>query len=991
MIKLTKIVNDGGVVLTKSVGIGPDGGIVKTVGGKVFSAAYSVLDIEWSQFGQFLTELEHDSCIMPGVATAGRRQGVIKTKAWIEENPDLSAGAAIRGKQDFCWGDGAKFLVLDFDKIPAGADDPTSVLTDFFKIAPVFAGLDYWLLPSASSFLWKEEAGIAAEQLSGLCGLHAYFRLDAGIDVELVKEYISVQLALHSTEGGVYFTLQDGWQAGSGRIPVIVKRTLVDLAVFQPFRLFFSSGMKCGPGLVQKRGSAVRFFPAAGAAGNIVSADFAVSKESKALAGAAERRLKDAFMVEIGFGALKSAEIEIASKRDGVSGKAVREAWEATERGIVVGSLSVLMDSGEWVKAWKLKLFPEEFDRKTCHDPLEPDYGGVGAGSGGDNKAIVYSSLTDAMSKCVIISQAHGGRTFRVVLDQQSVEEALTMFSSVDEIEDVLGSEWLRLLMFDEGIDDRARERLMGKVQERFAAGFASKSEVKDLLVATMGEGLERGSDSGDVLRALNARFATAEIGKSGAFRVLYRGGGGTGEGDLGGGWYMQKKDDFLLSNNVSGGVVTVWSSGARKKVPAATYWLKAWPGRKHYSSVFFNPGKAPGETVLEGTGLDGIGGERRALNLWEGFTVDPVVGRACGIGEGRGCIRCFVQGGFDLKCCSANSSARKSIGDAVDIIYWLRHIYECVCRENADHFIWVLDWLCDIVQRPGGKRPGTALVVHGEQKGTGKEVVIAPLLKLLGGAGLMTSKMDNISGKFNAVMESKVLVFADEATWGRGHEVKSALKSLITGDTLVVEPKGIDAYSVRNYVRLYAASNNEQAYPAEEGERRAAIFQISEHRKGQLEEWFYKFVDQDLGVLLDELLHWEIKSNLKLIPNTDSLRAHKEIHMAKKIDWVFWEYLVSAEDGVVWDAEGVGQRVCYEILEKYFIDGGFQNFKHEGYSTLTWNEFKIRLGHFFDRNGLIGAKDEGPRMNPLLRKKAKHFHLKPVEECRRLLKQLVE
>jgi len=963
LVRFTKVTDDSGVV-TKSVSLGPDGKVVKAGGGKVCSGTFSVVDVAWAEFGQFLMGLGHDSCIMPGVAIGGRREGTIKTKAFIADNPDC--GALVRGKDGFVWGDGAKALVLDFDKIPAGRD-AESVITDFLEIAPVFKHLDFWLLPSSSSHLWKVGAGEAEAELSGLRGLHAYFRIDAGIDPDLVKEYISVQLSLHA--GGVYFTLQDGFVSGEGRIPVVVKRTSVDLAMFQPFRLLFSSGMKCGAGLSQRRGSAV-WFPAADAAGT-VGADFAVSREAKAAALVCERGLKDAFMKEVGFGALKSAEIEIASKRDGVSAGLVKANWEATERGLVVGSSTVLLDSGEWVKAWRLKLFAEEFDRKTCHDPLEPDYGGKGAG--GANKAIIYSS--SMMNKCSIVSQAHGGRVFRVVLDQQSVVEVLAMFSSVDEIEEVLGSEWLRLLMFDEGIDDRARERLLGKVQEKFNIQFATRTEVKDLLVATMGEGVEKGSDSVEALASLNTRFATAEIGKAGAFRVLYRGSAG---------WHMQKKDDFLLSNNVSGGVVTVWAAGARKKVPAATYWLKAWPGRKHYNKVFFDPAQAPGEVV-------------DALNLWEGFTVEGVAGRGCG--RERGCIECFVTSGFNLNCCSAGNSYHtqaqaSSSADAADIVYWLRHIYECVCREKSEDFIWVLDWLCDIVQRPGGKRPGTALVVHGEQKGTGKEVVIAPILALLGGAGLMTSKMDNISGKFNAVMESKVLVFADEATWGRGHEVKSALKSLVTGPTLVVEPKGIDAYSVRNFVRLYAASNNEQAYPAEEGERRAAIFNISEHRKGQLEEWFYKFVDQDLGVLLDELLHWKIESNLKLIPNTDSLRVHKEIHMAKKIDWVFWEYLTDqreAGDDLIWDSAGVGQKICYEILEKYFVDGGFSNFRHEGYSTLTWNEFKVRLRLFFERNDLVGSKAEGAQMNSVTRKKARHFILKPVSECMLLLKKLVE
>lgn len=954
MIRFTKITDNTGV-LTKTISLGANGELIRTGGGRVYSGKFEVIDLAWSQFGSFLTELNHSECIMPGIARDGLRRGEIRTKAWLEENPAAAANGStlVRGKEGFCWGSTSKFLVIDFDKIDSSVcSTAAEVLQNFFKIAPAFAAFDYWLLPSSSSYIYND---ISGEAISGLRGLHAYFKVAGNLDADLIKEYLSTQLSL--SPGGVYFTLQDGWKAGEGRIPVIVKRTAVDTAVFQPFRYWFASGMHCGDGLSQRRGEAQWF---AAASTTAVSADFHISEASRREAAAIERSLRDTFAKQINFAGLRVSEIEIAAKRDGVGGKVVKQAWEAAERGIIVGSNTVKLDNGKWEKAWRFLLFPDDWNGATCHDPLEPEYCG-----GASNKAIIYSAADTG--RCSIVSQAHGGRSFKVVLDQHSVSEVLSMFESADEIEDVLGSEWLRLLLFNEGIDDRTRERLLSKVQTAFSVEFATRTQVKELLVATMGEGLEAGSGGtgeGPLLE-LNAKYATAEIGKAGAFRVLYKVAGESG-------WYMQRKEDFLSANNVSGGTVRVWQGGTRKLVQAASYWLKAWPGRKHYHSVFFDPALPAGE--IEG----------RGLNIWEGFTVEPTRGRVCGNAPNRSCIRCFVDSGFALDCCSHCK------GTAKGIIYWLRHIYECVCREDSEHFIWVLDWLCDVIQRPGGNRPGTALVVHGEQKGTGKEVVIAPLLKLLGGAALQTSKMDNISGKFNAVMESKVLVFADEATWGKGHEVKSALKSLITGETLVVEPKGIDAYSVRNYVRLYAASNREQAYPAEEGERRAAIFNISEHRKGQLKEWFLRFVDQDLSILLDELLHWEIKSNLKLIPNTKSLQAHKELHMAKKIDWVFWNYMVDIDDGLVWDEAGVGQHVCFELLEKYYIDGGFNHFKNEGYATLTWNEFKVRLRLFFEKNDLIGSKAEGPRMNPLLRKKAKHFVLKPISECKKLLAALV-
>jgi hypothetical protein len=157
----------------------------------------------------------------------------------------------------------------------------------------------------------------------------------------------------------------------------------------------------------------------------------------------------------------------------------------------------------------------------------------------------------------------------------------------------------------------------------------------------------------------------------------------------------------------------------------------------------------------------------------------------------------------------------------------YLKHLRDVICDSNELHGNYVLDLLADCVQRPGAPI-GKCLVLRGQQ-GTGKSVFVESFGRLFGDAGFVAvSSREAIVGKFNAHLAGRVVVFADEAVWGGNRQDIGTLKSLITQETMNIEPKGIDRTTVPNCVHLFMATNEEWAFPAGDYERRGVILDIN-------------------------------------------------------------------------------------------------------------------------------------------------------------------
>jgi hypothetical protein len=189
-----------------------------------------------------------------------------------------------------------------------------------------------------------------------------------------------------------------------------------------------------------------------------------------------------------------------------------------------------------------------------------------------------------------------------------------------------------------------------------------------------------------------------------------------------------------------------------KKWVDFGSYWL-GHTDRRQYSDVIFSP-----NADIPGT-----------YNLWRGFSVQP------------------IQGVWVLM---------------------KRHILEVVCGGNTQQYDYFIGWMAYAVQYP--ERPAeVALVLRGLQ-GTGKGVVARAFGKLFGQHFLQISQTRHLTGHFNAHLSDCVVLFADEAFWAGDKQGEGVLKALITEPRLVIEPKGVNAYSVENRLHVMIASNSD-------------------------------------------------------------------------------------------------------------------------------------------------------------------------------------
>lgn len=257
------------------------------------------------------------------------------------------------------------------------------------------------------------------------------------------------------------------------------------------------------------------------------------------------------------------------------------------------------------------------------------------------------------------------------------------------------------------------------------------------------------------------------------------------------------------------------------KTVEASTLWLRS-PARREYKHVTFAPGKTlPPE----------------CLNLYRGLSVEPRKGE-------WGLFR--------------------------------DHIYNVICSQRQEIFEYVICWLAHLFQHPGGKRPGTALVLQGEQ-GTGKGTFVSQVGKIVSNHFLHVTQAGSITGRFNGPLKDALLAFVDEGFWAGDKTSEGVLKGLITEDSVSIEMKGKEIFSVPNYLRIIIASNNDWVVPAAIDERRFCCIIVSSERRG--DHAYFKAINQQMdaggreAMLYDLLFEVPLDNfNLRTIPKTKDL-----------------------------------------------------------------------------------------------------------------------
>ena len=160
-----------------------------------------------------------------------------------------------------------------------------------------------------------------------------------------------------------------------------------------------------------------------------------------------------------------------------------------------------------------------------------------------------------------------------------------------------------------------------------------------------------------------------------------------------------------------------------------------------------------------------------------------------------------------------------------------LAFIKDVIASGRDDVYNYVLDWFAWKVRNPLEK-PGTNLVLIGGQ-GTGKSTLGKMLCDIFGpDYAIHVTHESHLLGRFNGHQEGKLVMFADEAIFGRNPAVAGVYKGLTTEETMLIERKGVDARRVRNRLAIIVASNTLSAVPVEPGDRRATVLEVSSARK---------------------------------------------------------------------------------------------------------------------------------------------------------------
>lgn len=351
-------------------------------------------------FSEILSSLKSTEALVLVPPPDGKESAAVVTEAMLSGVPD----AISRGKAFFAHQQAPSVLGLDFD-VKDWPDDikqrvrdtPGEITGVLASVFPAFAEVCTVMRPSSSTGV----RNIADGQSTGAnSGQHRYAFVLDGSDIAAFADRLFDRLVL-AGYGFPFITK-------SGAVSV---RTLVDgIATKGPERLWYEadailddSRLAYTPGAREPR----IINPAGGFCDTRELAPLSDLEQAQLASRIEAIKHSCADRAAAISAAYRNIEIEKHTQKGMQRAAAEHIVAAAVERSDLMGGFEIRLDDGRWVTVDEILADKPQFHRKTCADPIEPEYGG------GRNKAIIY---TDG-SYAHIASQAHGGADYRLVED----------------------------------------------------------------------------------------------------------------------------------------------------------------------------------------------------------------------------------------------------------------------------------------------------------------------------------------------------------------------------------------------------------------------------------------------------------------------------------------------------------------------------------------------------------------------------------------------
>ncbi len=424
--------SDSDGIMTKVIQDDGRGGIVKDASHcKMVRGGMTVNSLSFESLAQTLPSLKAGTAL--ALCNVARDDAAVVARGIEQE------GALQRTLENFSWGAGPAYLLLDVDpQIDMPPDEPETLIKYLDKAWPGISSAKRIESPGTSACI-QDELGQAR---TGLGSYHIYMAIeDMGrVLASLPGERPSEQLrALRER------ILVRCWNAGLGFIFIdsagrMHPRTLIDLSVFSPERLIFEAAPILPAGWSQ-----VRPLP------KVIDGGWLPVEIMTTPLTPQERRSYQSAVSETKSQRIDKAEAVAASYRKREVKKLIGGGMCHDEaKRLVRSRRDGIVDGEDWlhfqgdtepVKARQVLLSPSDYEGRYLADPVEPDYGGAPGDIVRSKACLQVDELTGEVK---IHSFAHGGINYRVQLDRKAYLALIEQLHK--DGGDALGH-WKRLLV----------------------------------------------------------------------------------------------------------------------------------------------------------------------------------------------------------------------------------------------------------------------------------------------------------------------------------------------------------------------------------------------------------------------------------------------------------------------------------------------------------------------------------------------------------------
>lgn len=176
---------------------------------------------------------------------------------------------------------------------------------------------------------------------------------------------------------------------------------------------------------------------------------------------------------------------------------------------------------------------------------------------------------------------------------------------------------------------------------------------------------------------------------------------------------------------------------------------------------------------------------------------------------------------------------------DTAPISMILAHIKEVYCNNDQVSYDYFLDLLYYIIKYP--ERPlEIATFIYSKAQGSGKNIILNFLQEFVFGDNITyyTTGLENILCTHNHLLKNKKIVIVDELASSSDNFVGNfdKFKSMMTGPTISINPKGVNQYNIKNVLSWFLISNHDDCIRIEATDRRYFCLSVSEQYIGNKE-----------------------------------------------------------------------------------------------------------------------------------------------------------